>query len=187
MAPCQSNDEIAEVVKDLPDFMSGVRAWVAAVGEPMTWPVWQSGIAKLRLWLPDSAPDPSAEDYSSILSALRDAVMEETHGPSWPREISLAVAARPGSGLEVNEGGSKAAVPAAAVPAAAGVRAEHAALSDGDGGAAVSATRPEPLTAAGLASILASRPQHRRIGSQVSPASAPTMVRTFRGDQGVAL
>ena len=82
MAPCQSNDEIAAAVMDQPDFLAGVRAWVAAVGEPMSWPVWQSGIAKVRLWFPETAFDTRAPGYTKEVSELRKAEMLRAFGPA---------------------------------------------------------------------------------------------------------
>ena len=83
MAPCQSNDEIAAAVKDQPDFLAGVRAWVVAVGEPMSWPVWQSGIAKVRLWFPETAFDTRAPGYAKEVSDLRQAEMLRAFGPAY--------------------------------------------------------------------------------------------------------
>ena len=83
MAPCQSSDEIAEVVKDQPNFLAGVRAWVVAVGEPMSWPAWQTGIAKVRLWFPETAFDARAPGYTKDVSELRKAEMLRAFGPAY--------------------------------------------------------------------------------------------------------
>ena len=149
MAPCQSNDEIAAVVKDQPDFLAGVRAWVDAVGEPMSWYQWQSGIAKVRLWFPDTAFDTRAPGYTREVSELRKAEMLRAFGPAYeddPRAPLLL------------PGGSP---PAAPVPSPVG-----------DGRAAGSAAQPG-LTAAQLAMVPVSAPQHFSVGTYVPPASAP--------------
>ena len=83
MAPCLSDDEIATAVKDQPDFLAGVRAWVVAVGEPMSWPEWQSGIAQVRLYFPETAFDEKAPGYAKEVSELREAEMLRAFGPAY--------------------------------------------------------------------------------------------------------
>ena len=100
MAPCQSNDEIAAAVKDQPDFLAGVRAWVDAVGEPMSWHEWQSGIAKLKPWFPDTAFVTKAPGYTREVSELRKAEMLRAFGPAYeegPRTPLLLPGAPPAS------------------------------------------------------------------------------------------
>ena len=149
MAPCQSNDEIAAVVKDQPDFLSGVRAWVDAVGEPMSWPEWQSGIAKVRLWFPETALDTKAPGYAKEVSELRKAEMLRAFGSAY-EETPRALPPLPGD-----------PPPVAYEPSPVG-----------DGRAAGSAAQPG-LTAAQLAMVPAAVPQHFSVGTHVSPASAP--------------
>ena len=151
MAPCQSNDEIAAAVKDQPEFLAGVRAWVVAVGEPMSWPVWQSGIAKVRPWFPETAFDAKAPGYVQAVSELRKAEMLRAFGPTYEDDPHAPL-------LRSAPGGTQ---PAALVPGPVG-----------DGRAAGSATRPG-LTAAQLAMVPVSMPQHFSVGTPRPPATAP--------------
>ena len=97
-----------EQVRQQTSFVAGLKFW-ATLREPIPFNVWQQGFSQIRTVFMDrdpDAPQPGA-DYTAVVSAMRDELMEEIHGPFWKRQLSQGPL-RPSSKAAIRGAGATA-------------------------------------------------------------------------------
>jgi hypothetical protein len=125
--------EELELISKEERFLDGLRLW-ATKRDPLPFNIWQQGFAQIRnVFQQRGDPDvPRAgPDYTSIVSALRDEIMEDIHGPLWKQSLKGPLRPTPKAVLR-GRGATVRPLAAGLSPAA-----------EADGGGSVSPALPE--------------------------------------------